>query len=70
MADPKPEQVKRFVCENDSVRSPFVTSADVSEQFDAVSKRTIHKRLETLAARDDIKRRKIGANTVVWYPGD
>jgi len=70
MADPMPEQVKQFVLENESVRSPFVTSTDVSEQFSGVSKRTIHKRLQRLAERGEIERRKIGANTIVWYPVD
>jgi hypothetical protein len=70
MSEPKPETIKQFVYQNDTVQSPCVTTSDVSEQFNQVSRRTISKRLDTVHERGEVGRRKVGANTVVWYPLD
>jgi DNA-binding Lrp family transcriptional regulator len=44
-----------------------VSTTDVSEQFNTVSKRTINERLNDLEKRGDIEKYAVGANAVVWY---
>ena len=65
MSDPQPEQVYQFVLQN---RKPFATTSDVAEEFEEVSKKTVWKRLDKLEAAGKIRKEKIGANAVVWYP--
>ena len=65
MVDPSHEKVLQFVREH---RRPFVTSREVAERFDSVSRRTINNRLNTLHDREQLGKRKIGARSIVWYP--
>lgn len=64
MSDPSYEDVLRFVQENSC---PFVTSGDVSEEFDGVTDRTIRERLNELAERGDLAVRRVGPHAKVWY---
>jgi len=64
MADPGHDQVLQFVREHSR---PFVTSREVAERFDTVSRRTINNRLNTLHGQGELGKRKIGARSVVWY---
>ena len=64
MVDPDHDQVLQFVREHSR---PFVTSREVAECFDNVSRRTINNRLNTLHERGELGKRKIGARSVVWY---
>lgn len=65
MVNPTYDQVIQFVRKHDR---PFVTSREVAERFDSVSRRTINNRLNTLHERGQLGKRKIGARSVVWYP--
>jgi len=65
MSEPTYEDVLEFVWENSC---PFVTTGDVAEEFEEVSKKTVWKRLDKLEAAGKIQKEKIGANAVVWYP--
>lgn len=67
MGEPAHYQVRQFVYEHNQ---PFVTTNDVAEAFDSVSRRTINKRLNDLHERGEIRKRHIGPNSVVWYPPD
>lgn len=65
MSEPLPETVKRFVYQN---TQPFVTTGDVAEEFDSVSRRTINERLNKLHEQNEIGKRDIEPNAVIWYP--
>jgi len=67
MQNPTHEQVLQFVRENST---PFVTTADVEEQFPEVARRTLNNRLNDLHSRGEIEKRMIGCNTAVWYVRD
>lgn len=64
MSEPDHQQVLQFVQENSR---PFVTTADVSNEFDSVTSRTIRQRLNELEQRDDISVKIVGAESKVWY---
>ncbi|WP_171814221.1 DeoR family transcriptional regulator [Haloarcula marismortui] len=64
MKGPTEKEVLLFVRENSH---PFVTTNDVAEEFSSVSKRTIRKRLNSLVANDQLSKREVGANSVVWH---
>jgi len=64
MSEPSHSRVLQFVREH---RKPFVTTADASEQFPDVTRRTIYKRLEDLHDQGELEKRQIGARAVVWY---
>jgi len=67
MKDPTPNDVYQFVREKSR---PFVTSKEVAERFNSVTRRTINERLNTLHDNDRLQKRKIGSNAVVWYVRD
>jgi len=64
MSEPSHEQVLQFVRAH---RKPFVTTADTSEQFPEVTRRTVYKRLKDLHDQGQLQKRQIGARAVVWY---
>jgi hypothetical protein len=64
MMDPTHEQVVQFVRGHSR---PFVTTAEVTDEFDTVSRRTINGRLNDLHDRGEIGKRKIGRGSVVWF---
>lgn len=64
MSKPSHNQVLQFVREQSC---PFVTTKEVSKEFDSVGRRTINKRLNKLADEEKIEKRKIGPQAVVWY---
>lgn len=64
MQDPKPKAVLQFVREYDY---PFVTTSDVSEEFQGVTPRTIRNRLNWLCEEGKLEKYEVGANSVVWY---
>lgn len=65
MSDPSHEEVLQFVLANPK---PFVKTGEVAEEFDAVSQRTIHSRLDDLVNDGKLEKDEVGANGVVWYP--
>lgn len=64
MKDPSHEEVLQFVREQ---RRPFVTTQEVAKEFDNVSRRTINARLNDLHQENKLKKREMGAGSVVWY---
>lgn len=64
MVEPSHDKVLQFVR---SHSRPFVTSREVAERFDSVSRRTINNRLNALHDRGELGKREIGARSVVWY---
>jgi response regulator of citrate/malate metabolism len=64
MKKPTEQEVLQFVRENSF---PFVTTNDVAEESSSVSKRTIRKRLNGLVSEDQLAKREVGANSVVWH---
>jgi DeoR/GlpR family transcriptional regulator of sugar metabolism len=67
MKEPTPKQVVQFVRQH---RKPFVTSSDVADNFPDVSDRTLRERLNDLVEDGELKVRKVGANSKVWFdPG-
>lgn len=64
MQSPTHEQVLHFVKQNSC---PFVTTADVAEEFSSVSRRTVNSRLNDLHSQDKLSKRRIGAKSVVWW---
>lgn len=64
MSDPTHSQVKQFVCQHSR---PFVTSKEVAEEFGSVSRRTLNNRLNALVDRGELEKRRVGAQSVVWY---
>jgi len=67
MSDPSYDDVLEFVQKNSC---PFVTSGDVSEEFDGVTDRTVRERLNDLAERGDLTVRRVGPHAKVWYLPD
>jgi len=61
------QYVRQFVHKNSQ---PFVRTSDVSKEFSDVSKRTVYNRLDDLENRGELKKRKVGANSTVWWPAD
>lgn len=66
MSEPSYDRVYQLVEESSC---PFVTTADVAEEFDSVSDRTIRKRLNDLVRQGKLERRQVGAHAKVWYIG-
>lgn len=64
MSEPSHDRVLRFVRRHSR---PFVSTAEVSEQFDTVTKRTINDRLNDLEQQGELEKYEIGANAIVWY---
>jgi len=64
MKSPTHDQVLQFVRQQNC---PFVTTAEVAERFNSVTRRTINQRLNDLHDEDRIEKREIGARSVVWY---
>lgn len=67
MDEPTHKDVLEFVQRQSS---PFVTTGDVADEFESVTKRTIRSRLHDLADRGDLQRRQIGPHAKVWYLPD
>jgi len=67
MREPSHDQVLQFVRRQDC---PFVTTAEVADEFSTVTRRTINKRLNDLHEDGELMKREIGARSVVWYLGD
>jgi DeoR/GlpR family transcriptional regulator of sugar metabolism len=67
MQEPKHDSVLQFVREHSD---PFVTTGDVSEQFDTVESRTIRNRLNKLAEDGRLQCRQVGGSAKVWYTQD
>lgn len=65
MKEPTYEQVLQFVCRNEK---PFITTADISEEFPDVHSKTLRKRLNTLVEREKLEVRTVGPKSKVWYP--
>ena len=67
MQGPTHDQVLKFVQEKSR---PFVKTAEVAEQFNSVSRRTIFNRLEDLADRGDVVKHSVTDSVAVWYEPD
>jgi DeoR/GlpR family transcriptional regulator of sugar metabolism len=67
MSEPSHDQVLQFVRRQDC---PFVTTREVAERFDTVTRRTINKRLNDLHDDTELQKREIGARSIVWYLPD
>jgi len=64
MSDPTHQDVLQFVHRNSA---PFVTTNDVAEEFEDVTRKTVISRLHDLADEGELDRRKVGAAAKVWY---
>lgn len=64
MSEPGHDDVLQFVREHPD---PFVTTTDVSEEFGSVTRRTINNRLNDLFEKDELAKKHIGRNAVVWF---
>lgn len=69
MASPGPEPMATDEEYLEAVRArpePFATASDVAERV-GCTRQNAHKHLDRLAGDGRIKKKKIGANAVVWW---